>query len=132
MASLNQCNFIGNVGQDPKIKKMNDGTTVANFSIACNESWNSKSGQKQEKTEWVNCVAWRKLAETIEKYVKKGQQIFISGKLQTRSWEKDGITHYITEIIANSVIFLGTAGDVQKPQVPDNTIPPEPDTEIPF
>lgn len=134
---LNQCNFIGRVGRDPEIKYTQDGTAIANFSIACGESWKSKSGDKQEKTEWIRCVAWRKLAEIIGEYVKKGDQIYISGKQTTRSWEKDGITRYTTEIVVNNMQMLG--GKQEQRPAQDQVKEPETQTnetvdtsDIPF
>jgi len=107
--SLNQCNFIGRVGRPPEIRYTPSGDAVANFSMACSESWKDKTGQKQEKTEWVNVVAWRRLAEIIGQYVGKGDLIFISGKMQTRQWEdKDGGKRSTTEIVAGEMKMLGT------------------------
>lgn len=111
---LNQCNFIGRVGKSPDIKFTKDGTAIVNFSIACGGSWKDGSGNKQEKTEWIRCVAWRKLAEIIGGYVKKGDQIYISGKYITRTWEKDGVTRYTTEIVVNNMQMLGGRKE-QKP-----------------
>lgn len=103
MASLNKCMFIGNVG---KIEThfMTNGEAVTNFSLACNESWKDKNGEKQERTEWVNCIAYRKLAEVMQKYVKKGQPLYVEGKLQTRKYQtKDGQERYTTDIIVNEI-----------------------------
>ena len=106
MSSLNQCNFIGNVGKI-ETRFMPNGEAVTNLSLACNETWKDKAGEKQEKCEWVNAVIYRKLAEVAEKYVKVGSQLFISGKMTTRKWEKDGVTRYTTEIIVNEMTMLG-------------------------
>ena len=111
MASVNKCHLIGNVGKDPEIRYMQDGSPVANFSIATTESWKDKAGEKQERTEWHRLVAYRKLAEIIREYVKKGQSIYIEGKLQTRKWEKDGVTHYSTEVICDVMRMLGGKRD---------------------
>lgn len=105
--SVNKAIIIGNVGRDPEVRYMTNGEAVANFSIATTENWKDKSGVKQEKTEWHNVVAYRKLAEIIGEYVKKGTQVYIEGKLQTRKWEKDGVTRYATEIIADTMQMLG-------------------------
>ncbi|NNK01856.1 MAG: single-stranded DNA-binding protein, partial [Desulfatitalea sp.] len=95
-------------GQDPEIRYMSDGTAVASFSIATSESWSDKqTGEKREKTEWHRIVAWRRLGEICGQYLSKGRQVYVEGKLQTRSWEKDGITRYTTEIVASTVQFLG-------------------------
>lgn len=107
--SVNKVIIIGNLGRDPEIRTIPNGEKVANFSVACSESWKDKSGQKQESTEWVNCVAWRGLAELIEKYVKKGDKIYVEGKLQTRTYEdkNGGGKRYATEVIVKELTFLG-------------------------
>lgn len=105
---LNQCNFIGRLGKDVEIKYMPSGSAVAEFSIAVGEQWKDKnSGEKQERTEWVNITAFGKLAEICGEYLKKGSQVLISGKLHTDKWEKEGVTHYKTKIIANQMQMLG-------------------------
>lgn len=108
MASLNRCEFIGNLGRDPEIKTTPAGKKVANFSIACTESWKDQSGQKQEKTEWINIVVWDKLAEVVERFVKKGSKVFVSGKFQTRSWDdvESGKKRYATEVLLHELIML--------------------------
>ena len=109
MASLNQCNFIGNLGKDPEMRTMANGKAVTNFSIAVTEKWTS-NGEKKERTEWVKVTAYDKLAEICAKYLAKGKPVFISGKMQTRQWEdKDGNTRYTTEIIVNNMVMLGTS-----------------------
>jgi single-strand DNA-binding protein len=105
-ASVNLCVFIGNVGKI-ETRYMSNGEAVTNISLACNETWKSKDGEKHEKCEWVNAVMYRKLAEVAEKYIKVGSQIFISGKMQTDKYEKDGITRYTTKIIVNEMKMLG-------------------------
>jgi len=112
MAGVNKVILIGNLGKDPELRYTPDGTPVANFSIATSDSWVDKqSGEKREKTEWHRIVAWRRLAEICSEYLTKGRQVFIEGKLQTRSWEKDDVTRYTTEIIARDVQFLGRRQD---------------------
>lgn len=113
MASLNQCNFIGNLGRDPETRFMQNGDPVCNFSIACSESWKDKNtGEKKESTEWVNIVIYGKLAEVCGQYLKKGSQVFISGKLKTRKWQdKDGNDRYTTEVHANDMKMLGGKPD---------------------
>lgn len=109
--SVNKVLLIGRLGNNPEIRYTNTGTAVANFNLATSESWNDKTGQKQERTEWHRVVVWGKLAELCEKYLAKGRQCFVEGRLQTRSWDdKDGNKRYTTEIVANTVQFLGTAG----------------------
>jgi single-strand DNA-binding protein len=108
MASLNQCNFIGNVGKIES-RHMNNGDQVVNLSIACNENYKDKNGEKQEKTEWVNVTVYGKLAEITAQYVNKGMQIYISGRMATRKYtDKQGIERYTTEIIANEMKMLGS------------------------
>ena len=101
---LNQCNFIGRVGQDPEVRYIPSGLAVVDFSIAV--GFKTKT---EEKTEWVKIVAWDKLAELVGKYVKKGNQVFVSGRMQTDKWEdKEGIKRYTTKINANTIQFLGS------------------------
>ncbi len=92
--SLNKVMLIGRLGKDPEIRAISSGAKVANFSIATDESYKDKDGVKHEKTEWHNIVIWRGLAEVVEKYVKKGDLIYIEGKLTTEKYEKDGVTKY--------------------------------------
>jgi single-strand DNA-binding protein len=111
MASVNKVILIGSLGRDPEVRFMTNGEAVANFSMATSENWKAKDGTKQEKTEWHNIVAYRKLAEIIGEYLKKGEPVYIEGKLQTRKWEKDGVTRYSTEIIADTMQMLGSKSD---------------------
>lgn len=114
MASLNQCNFIGNLGADPEIKYLNDETPVCNISLAVSESWKAKDGTPQERTEWVRASAFGKPAEIIGQYAEKGASLFISGKMQTRKWQdQDGNDRYTTEIRIRDFQFLGSRGDKQ-------------------
>lgn len=125
MASLNQCNFIGNVGK-LETRYLPNGDAVTNVSIAVNETWKNKDGNKQDRTEWVNIVFYKKLAEIVGEYVKVGQNLFVSGSMRTRSWEKDGVTRYATEIIADQMQMLGTkaqsndADDASTPSAKNN------------
>lgn len=110
MASdLNRCEFIGRLGKDPETRYMQSGDPVTNFSIAVGEKWRDKnSGEMNEKTTWVNVVTFRKLAEICEKYLEKGSQVFIAGKLSVRKWQdKDGNDRYSTEIVASDMQMLG-------------------------
>jgi single-strand DNA-binding protein len=114
--SLNRVQLIGNVTRDPELRQIPGGSTVASFSIATNFVWTDSSGQKQEKAEFHNIVAWRKLAEIIGQYLKKGTKVFVEGRLQTRDWEaEDGTKKYRTEIVAENMIMLdrkaSTGGD---------------------
>lgn len=109
--SLNKVQLIGNLTRDPELRQIPGGSTVATFSIATNFTWTDQSGQKQEKTEFHNIVAWRKLAEICGQYLKKGSKVYIEGRLQTRDWEgEDGVKRYKTEIIAENMIMLDKKG----------------------
>jgi single-strand DNA-binding protein len=105
--SVNKVIIIGRLGKDPEVRYMPNGEAVANFSLATTEKWKDNSGEKQERTEWHNLVAYRRIAEVIGEYVKKGAMLYIEGKLQTRKWEKDGVTRYTTEIIVGEMTMLG-------------------------
>lgn len=105
---FNQATLVGNLGKDPEIKTVPNGDKVANFSIATSETWKDKSGQKQERTVWHNIVCWRGLAEIVEKYVKKGDRVLVTGRIDNRSYDKqDGTKGYISEIVADNLKMLG-------------------------
>ncbi len=113
--SLNRSQLIGNVTRDPELRQIPGGQTVATFSVATNFVWTDASGQRQERAEFHNIVAWRKLAEIVGQYIKKGSKVYVEGRLQTRDWEgEDGVKRYRTEIVADNVIMLdrkGATGD---------------------
>ncbi len=112
MAGVNKVILVGNLGRDPEIRYSQQGTAVVNFPIATSEEWVDKtSNQKQERTEWHRIVVFGKMAEVCEKYLSKGRQVYIEGKLQTDSYEKEGQTHYSTKIVASTVQFLGSKQD---------------------
>lgn len=111
MASVNKVILVGNLGRDPEVRYMPNGEAVCNFSIATTENWKDKSGVKQEKTEWHNIVMYRRLAEIAGEYLKKGRPVYVEGRLQTRKWEKDGVTRYSTEIIGDQMQMLGSKND---------------------
>ena len=118
--SINKVILVGRLGKDPDIKKMTNGETVANVTLATTESWKDKSGSKQEKTEWHNLVFYRRLAEIAGEYLKKGAQIYIEGKLQTRKWQtKEGQDRYSTEIIVSEMQMLGSKMTVHSDQSVD-------------
>jgi single-strand DNA-binding protein len=109
MGSLNKALLIGRLGKDPEIRYFQDGTAVANFSIATSEKWKDKgTGENREKTEWHRIVAFRRLGEICGEYLTRGKEVYIEGRIQTRSWEKDGITRYTTEIVADKMQMLGS------------------------
>ena len=110
--SVNKVILVGRLGQNPEVRYTPSGAAVANFSLATNESWTDKSGQKQERTEWHKIVVWGKLAELCSQYLSKGRQAYIEGRMQTRQWQdKDGVTKYTTEVQAQTVQFLGGAAN---------------------
>lgn len=111
--SLNKVILIGNVGRDPEVRYVTDNVPVASFTVATTKrGYKTQDGKEvPEKTEWHNIVLWRGLAKVAEQYVKKGTQVYIEGELQTRSWEKDGVKHYTTEIIASDMQLLGRRSD---------------------
>lgn len=118
MPGINKVILIGNIGKDPEVRYLEGGIAVANFPIATTESFRDKLGNKQEQTEWHQIVLWRKLAEVAEKYVRKGQQVYIEGKIRSRSWEdKDGNKRYTTEIFGDVLTILSKLNpDQNNPQ----------------
>ena len=130
MSSVNIVFLIGNLGRDPEIKYTQNNVPVANFSMATTESWKDKAtGEWQEKTEWHKIVAWRHLAERAEKYLKKGMQVYVKGKNETRKWTgKDGHDNYTTEVIAQEMFTTGRKEERGKPAGVDESghfSPPE-------
>jgi single-strand DNA-binding protein len=112
MASVNKVILIGNLGSDPEVRYTPSGSAVANFNIATNENWKDKNGQDQERTEWHKIVVWGKQAENCGEYLSKGRTVYVEGRLQTRDWtDKEGNKRYTTEIVANTIQFLGGPGE---------------------
>jgi len=107
MSGINKVIIVGRLGQDPEMKAVGQGSTVTRLNVATSETWVDKNGQKQERTEWHRITVWGKLAELCGKYLAKGRQVYVEGKLQTRSWEDNGQKKYATEIVASTVQFLG-------------------------
>lgn len=129
--SLNKVFLIGNLCADPETR-MAGSTPVTNFRIACNESWKDKDGNKQERVEYITIVAWRAQSDIAQKYLRKGSKIHVEGRLQTRSWEKDGEKRYATEVVCDHFIMLdgrpGTAAEASQasgsgPTGDDDTLP---------
>lgn len=110
--SLNKVQLIGNLGKDPELRYTTAGVAVATFTLATNESWKDQDGNLQERTEWHNIVAWRKLAEICGEWLKKGKKVYIEGRIQTRSYDdkNTGAKKYITEIVADNMIMLDGKG----------------------
>lgn len=133
MSGVNKVILIGRLGNDPEIKTINNGKQVASLSVATSEQWKDKDGAKQEKTEWHRVTAWDRLAELCGKYLKKGRQVYVEGRLQTRSWEDDkGQKRYSTDIVASTVQFLG-GGEVQTVESDEPDAPGfDENAEIPF
>ena len=112
MAGVNKVILVGNLGKDPEIRHLDNGIAVANFSLATTESYTNKQGERINQTEWHNIVLWRGLADVAEKYLKKGNSVYIEGKINTRKWEdKEGVTRYSTDIIADKMTMLGSKLD---------------------
>jgi single-strand DNA-binding protein len=112
MSGVNKVIIVGRLGADPEVKSVGQSQSVARLSVATSENWISKDGQKQERTEWHRVVVWGKQAENCGKHLSKGRQVYVEGRLQTRSWDdKDGVKKYATEVVATSVQFLGGGGE---------------------
>lgn len=110
--AINKAILIGNLGKDPELRYTASGTAVASFSLATSERFKNRNGEQQERTEWHNIVAWGNLAEICGKYLAKGRQVYIEGRIQSRSYDdRDGNKRYITEIVANEMKMLGRPGD---------------------
>jgi single-strand DNA-binding protein len=127
--NLNRAMLIGNLTRDPEVRTTPSGVSVTSFSIATNYIWTDASGNRQEKTEFHNIVAWKKLAEICGQYLRKGSKVYIEGRLQTRSWDdQTGNKRYITEIVADNMIMLDTKGSSRPSQ---NTAAPTPEETTP-
>lgn len=142
MSDLNKAMIIGRLGKDPEVRYTQDGKAVANFTIATSDKWKDRdSGEPREKTEWHRVVAFGRLGEICGEYLSKGKQVYIEGRLRTRSWEKDGITRYTTEIEAVAMQMLGSrenqdssrrADPVPHPVQSQPSYPGPEDDDIPF
>ncbi len=129
--NLNKAMIIGNLTRDPEVKSTPSGQSVASFSVATNLIWTDQSGQRQEKVEFHNVVAWRRLADICGQYLRKGSKVYIEGRLQTRDWTgQDGVRRYRTEIVADNMIMLDRAGSAPSsaPSMPTEqpSVPSEP------
>lgn len=137
--SLNKVMLIGNLGKDPEVRHLENGTAVANFSIATAESYKDKnSGEIISNTDWHNVVVWRGLANVAEKYLKKGDKVYLEGKLRSRSYQdQQGITKYITEVVVDDMVMLGNknsneAGNANPPQVQQSNSPVAKTPDLPL
>ncbi|MBI3219135.1 MAG: single-stranded DNA-binding protein [Bacteroidetes bacterium] len=109
MSGVNKVILVGRLGKEPEVRNLENGATVANFTMATSETYKDKTtGERKEITEWHNVVLWRGLADIAAKYLHKGDQVYIEGKLRTRSWEKEGVTRYTTEVIGDNMTLLGS------------------------
>ncbi len=133
--------LVGNLGKDPEVQYLESGTAVAKFSLATTESYTNKEGKKIDDTEWHNIVLWRGLAEVAEKYLKKGNSVYIEGKIKTRSWDdKEGNKKYMTEIVGDNLVMLGgknTESEGSEPQAKSeektqDVVAEEPSDDLPF
>jgi single-strand DNA-binding protein len=138
MASVNKVILLGNLGSDPEVRYTPSGKAVANFSLATSEKYTNKEGEKEEKTEWHRIVAWARLGEICGEYLSKGSQIYIEGRIQTRTWEdRDGNKRYTTEIVAQTMQMLGGSKKGGEATSIEESHPSEepisiPDDDIPF
>ncbi len=139
MAGINKVILVGNLGKDPEVKYLEGGIAIAKFPLATTETIKDKSGQKQDQTEWHNIVLWRGLAEIAEKYVRKGQTVYIEGKIRSRSYDdKDGNKRYITEIVGETMQMLGKRPDsaegasASHASTPSPIPPATPEDDLPF
>ncbi|MFT6214181.1 MAG: single-strand DNA-binding protein [Roseivirga sp.] len=143
MAGVNKVILVGNLGKDPEVRHLENGRAVANFSLATSESYKNKQGERVTNTEWHNVVLWSPIAEIAEKFLKKGNQVYIEGKLSSRSWDdQDGIKRYTTEVVGNNLTLLGTKPDGDSGGNPSNSsspstsdvtsIPQEDSDDLPF
>ncbi|MGB9773247.1 MAG: single-stranded DNA-binding protein [Bacteroidota bacterium] len=136
--SLNKVTLIGNLGKDPEIRYTTSGVAVANFTMATTERWKDQDGNQQEHTEWHNIVAWRRLAEIANEYLKKGNKVYVEGKIRTRSYDdKNGVKRYVTEIVADDIILFGGrpgAPETEIEEVDKGEALPEsgPEEDLPF
>jgi len=129
---INKVILVGNVGQDPETRYMPNGNAVTNLSLATSETWKDKNtGEQQERTEWHRVTFYQRLAEIVAEYVKKGSKLYVEGRLQTRSWEQDGVKKYATDIIANEMQMLdsrGSSGESYSPSQSQSAPPPRKET----
>ena len=152
MAGINKVILVGNLGKDPEVRHLESGSVVANFPLATSEVYTDKNGQRITQTEWHNVVLWRRNAEVAEKYLSKGRQVYIEGKLRTRNWtDRDGNTRYTTEVVGDLLQLLGsrpesdadksaqspvqdqnTASEPQTPASEPELAPGTPDDDLPF
>jgi len=131
--SVNRVTLVGRLGNDPDLRQTPSGTSVATFSIATNERWNDRKGERQERVTWHRIVAWNKLAETCGEFLKKGRQVYVEGRIQYRDWmDKENNKRTTTEIVVTNVTFLGSSNRNQNDQVSEASLPAVDDEPAPF
>lgn len=133
--SVNKVILLGNLGKDPELRYTNAGVAVATFSLATNESWKDNDGNVQERTQWHNLIAWRKLAEISSEYLKKGSKAYIEGRLQYRTYDdKNGVKRFVTEIVVDNLVMLDGKGETAAPPQEADAPSPNagPDGDLPF
>ena len=123
MSSVNKWFGLGNVGQEPQVKVFDNGDQITNFSLATSDQWKDKNGEYKESTEWHNCVAYRQLSKIAADFIRKGSKVFVEGRIKTRSWEKDGVKQYKTEVEVLKLLVLDKKGEIAEPSA---------STDIPF
>jgi len=130
---LNKVMIIGHLGRDPEMRYTPTGRPVTTFSVATNRNWSSADGEKHSETEWFNVVTWGNLAEFCKQHLKKGQQIYVEGRLQTRRWDdSEGTKHVTVEIVANEAVILGDRKEISQPQSIETVEPDDQTEELPF
>jgi len=135
MSGVNKVIVIGHLGKDPEVRTTGAGTSVCNFSVATSEKFKDKDGNQQERTEWFSVVTWAKLAEICGEWLHKGKQVYLEGRMQTRTWDNDqGVTQYKTELVANQMVMLGGGGDPpgSKQAAAAPSAPADDDDSLPF
>ena len=133
MAGLNKVMIIGNLGADPEMRYMADGTAFTSFRVASSRTYNTRDGERKEETEWFPVVTWQKLAEQCSQFLQKGRRVYVEGRLRTRSWDTpDGQRHYRTEVVAERVLFLDRAPGAPLPEDHDGAAVELEPEDIPF
>ena len=121
MSSVNKIFLLGNVGQEPQVKTFDNGDSITTFSLATSDQWTDKSGEKRESTEWHTCVAYRQLANIAANLIKKGSKVFVEGRVRTRSWEKEGVKQYRTEVEVLKLLVLDKRSELVEPSFPSDS-----------
>ena len=123
MSSVNKLFLLGNVGQEPQVKVFDNGDSITTFSLATSDQWTDKSGEKRESTEWHTCVAYRQLAKIAADFIRKGSKVFVEGRIKTRTWEKEDVKQYRTEVEVLKLLVLDKRGELVEPSA---------STDVPF